>query len=113
MRGAYKPRSFGDSDVRDSSLIRHDARTRCHTHPETMCSSITSRRENDMDEQVRCGHALRAAVRERGQSTVEYVGLAVAVAVLLVAVGGGLSGHGDKLGGAVAKRLQEAVAATK
>ena len=51
--------------------------------------------------------------RERGQSTVEYVGLAVAVAVLLVAVGGGLGGHGDKLGGAVAKRLQDAISATK
>ena len=46
---------------------------------------------------------------ERGQSTVEYVGLAVAVAVLLVAVGGGLGSHGDKLGGAVAKRLQDAI----
>lgn len=50
--------------------------------------------------------------RERGQSTVEYVGLAVAVAVLLVAIGGGLGGHGDKLGGAVAKRLQDAIGAT-
>lgn len=49
---------------------------------------------------------------ERGQSTVEYVGLAVAVAVLLVAVGGGLGGHGEKLGGAVAKRLQGAITAT-
>ena len=48
---------------------------------------------------------------ERGQSTVEYVGLAVAVAVLLVAVGGGLGTHGDKLGGAVAKRLQDAIVA--
>lgn len=55
---------------------------------------------------------LRCAAIERGQSTVEYVGLAVAVAVLLVAVGGGLGGHGEKLGGAVAKRLQQAVAAT-
>jgi Flp pilus assembly pilin Flp len=51
--------------------------------------------------------------QEPGQSTVEYVGLAVAVAVLLVAVGGGLGGHGDKLGGAVAKRLQDAISATK
>lgn len=54
-----------------------------------------------------------ARLRERGQSTVEYVGLAVAVAVLLVAIGGGMGGHGDKLGGAVAKRLQEAIGATK
>ncbi|MCW2920257.1 MAG: hypothetical protein JWL76_131 [Thermoleophilia bacterium] len=51
--------------------------------------------------------------REHGQSTVEYVGLAVAVAVLLVAIGGGMGGHGDKLGGAVAKRLQDAIGATK
>ncbi len=55
----------------------------------------------------------RERVRERGQSTVEYVGLAVAVAVLLVAIGGGMGGHGDKLGSAVAKRLQEAIGATK
>ena len=54
-----------------------------------------------------------ARARERGQSTVEYVGLAVAVAVLLVAIGGGMGGHGDKLGGAVAKRLQDAIGATK
>lgn len=55
----------------------------------------------------------RTGRRERGQSTVEYVGLAVAVAVLLVAVGGGMGGHGEKLGGAVAKRLQEAIGASK
>ena len=48
----------------------------------------------------------------RGQATVEYVGLAVAVAVLLVSIGGGLSSHGDKLGNAVAKRLTQAVSAT-
>lgn len=51
--------------------------------------------------------------RELGQSTVEYVGLAVAVAVLLVAVGSGMGGHGDKIGGAVAKRLQDAIGAAK
>lgn len=51
--------------------------------------------------------------RERGQSTVEYVGLAVAVAVLLVSIGSGMGGHGEKLGAAVAKRLQEAVGETK
>lgn len=55
----------------------------------------------------------RRARRERGQSTVEYVGLAVAVAVLLVAIGGGMGGHGDKLGDAVAKRLQSAISASK
>lgn len=51
--------------------------------------------------------------RELGQSTVEYVGLAVAVAVLLVSIGGGMGGHGEKLGAAVAKRLQEAVGSAK
>lgn len=52
------------------------------------------------------------AGREAGQATVEYVGLAVAVAVLLVSVGSGLGSSGDKLGTAVAKRLQGAIAAT-
>ena len=46
---------------------------------------------------------------ERGQATVEYVGLAVAVAVLLVSIGGGLGEHGGKLGDAVAKRLGQAI----
>lgn len=46
---------------------------------------------------------------ERGQSTVEYVGLAVAVAVLLVSIGGGIGTHGEKLGGAVAKRIQSSI----
>lgn len=54
----------------------------------------------------------RARREERGQATVEYVGLAVAVAVLLVSVGGGLGTHGDKIGSAVAKRLQSAITAT-
>lgn len=56
---------------------------------------------------------MRRSRRELGQATVEYVGLAVAVAVLLVSVGGGLGGHGDKLGDAVAKRLQSAISAVK
>lgn len=51
--------------------------------------------------------------RETGQATVEYVGLAVAVAVLLAALGSGLGGHGAKLGDAVAKRISEAVEAAK
>lgn len=55
----------------------------------------------------------RTVRRERGQSTVEYVGLAVAVAVLLASVGSGLGTHGSKIGGAVAKRLQSAITATK
>lgn len=49
------------------------------------------------------------ASSQRGQATVEYVGLAVAVAVLLVSVGGGLGSHGGKLGDAIAKRLTSAV----
>lgn len=53
------------------------------------------------------------ASEERGQATVEYVGLAVAVAVLLVSIGGGLSTHGDKLGNAMAKRLTAAISAGK
>jgi len=48
---------------------------------------------------------------QSGQATVEYVGLAVAVAVLLVSVGGGLGSHGGKLGDAIAKRLTQAVGA--
>lgn len=55
----------------------------------------------------------RRTTTERGQSTVEYVGLAVAVAVLLASIGGGLGGHGEKLGSAVAKRLEEAISAAK
>ena len=46
-----------------------------------------------------------------GQATVEYVGLAVAVAVLLASLGGGLGNHGDKIGSAVAKRLTQAIKA--
>lgn len=51
--------------------------------------------------------------KEAGQSTVEYVGLAVAVAVLLASIGGSMGSHGDKLGSAVSKRIQEAITATK
>jgi len=54
---------------------------------------------------------LPASRSDHGQATVEYVGLAVAVAVLLVSIGGGLGSHGDKLGDAVAKRLTQAVKA--
>jgi Flp pilus assembly pilin Flp len=60
-------------------------------------------------------HPLRSIAarlrREEGQSTVEYVGLAVAVAVLLASLGGGLGSHGDKIGSAVAKRLTDAIKA--
>ena len=56
----------------------------------------------------------RTAVTGReGQATVEYVGLAVAIAVLLVATGNGLSGHGGSFGAAIAKRLTQAIQATK
>ena len=51
--------------------------------------------------------------RERGQSTVEYVGLAVAVAVLPVSIGRGMGSNAEKLGSAVAKRLQDAIGAVK
>ena len=60
---------------------------------------------------TRLRRMFRRADGQRGQATVEYVGLAVAVAVLLAALGGGLSGHGGKLGDAVAKRITDAVSA--
>lgn len=52
-------------------------------------------------------------VSERGQATVEYVGLAVAVAVLLMSVSSGLDGHGGKIGNVITKRLTEAIALTQ
>ena len=55
---------------------------------------------------ARATNRLRCA---RGQATVEYVGLAVAVAVLLVSMGSGLNGQGGKIGSAVAKRLTQAI----
>lgn len=59
------------------------------------------------------GSRIVRARSQEGQATVEYVGLAVAVAVLLVSMGSGLNGHGDKIGSAVAKRLVEAVKAVQ
>lgn len=56
---------------------------------------------------------LRTIDRERGQATVEYVGLAVAVAVLLMSVGSGLDSHGGKIGNVIAKRLTQAIAVTQ
>ncbi len=53
----------------------------------------------------------RGVHRESGQATVEYTGLAVAVAVLLVAIGSGMGQHGDRLGTAVAKRVGDAIKA--
>ena len=50
---------------------------------------------------------------QRGQATVEYVGLAVAVAVLLMSVGSGLDSHGGKIGTVIAKRLTDAIALTQ
>jgi hypothetical protein len=60
------------------------------------------------------GITLRVAVRvlqaERGQGTVEYVGIVLAVAALLVAVAAAID---NKVGGPIAtalvRRLQEAV----
>jgi len=51
----------------------------------------------------------RTIDRQRGQATVEYVGLAVAVAVLLMSVGSGLDSHGGKIGNVIAKRLTQAM----
>jgi hypothetical protein len=54
--------------------------------------------------------ALRAVHAERGQGTVEYVGIVLAVAALLVAVAAAID---NKVGGPIATalvhRLQEAV----
>jgi hypothetical protein len=60
---------------------------------------------------IRTPHRLIQLQRpsEAGQATVEYVGLAVAVAVLLMAAGSGLGDHGGKLGSALAKRLTQAI----
>lgn len=49
--------------------------------------------------------------RERGQSTVEYLGLALAIGVLLMAVKSGLNNQGGGVAKAFAKKLEEAVAA--
>lgn len=46
---------------------------------------------------------------ERAASSVEYVGLAIAVSLLLVAVGGGAAGAGGSVGEAVAERLGQVV----
>jgi hypothetical protein len=54
--------------------------------------------------------AVRALQAERGQGTVEYVGIVLAVAALLVAVAAAID---NKVGGPIAtalvRRLQEAV----
>lgn len=52
---------------------------------------------------------IRRSADSAGQATVEYVGLAVAVAVLLGALGGGLSGQGSKVGKVVVDRLTDAI----
>ncbi len=56
-------------------------------------------------------HALAIALRdERGQGTVEYVGLILLIAGVIgavVAFGGGFKG--DKLGGAIVGKLQDAI----
>jgi Flp pilus assembly pilin Flp len=76
-------------------------------------SQVISRADSQSHAQACRGRQQRKSrTSERGQATVEYVGLAVAVAVLLVSIGGGLGTHGDKLGDAVAKRLTQAVSAT-
>ena len=59
---------------------------------------------------ITCRVATRALHAERGQGTVEYVGIVLAVAALLVAVAAAID---NKVGGPIAtalvRRLQEAV----
>jgi Flp pilus assembly pilin Flp len=51
----------------------------------------------------------RAAVDERGQGTVEYAGLAMAIGVLLLAVGSYLGGKDHGIGAIVTDAIKTAV----
>ena len=53
--------------------------------------------------------ALRAREGQRGQGTVEYLGLALAVGVLLVAVSKAFSGKDHGVGEALSKALKAAM----
>ena len=53
--------------------------------------------------------ALRALPREEGQGTVEYAGLAMAVGVLLLAVGSYMSGKDGGIGSVVVGAVKDAV----
>lgn len=63
------------------------------------------------------GRHLRAARGETGQGTVEYVGLAMSVGILLLAVGSFLSGKDHGIGtvitGALKAAIQQASGASK
>jgi hypothetical protein len=57
------------------------------------------------------GRAHTALMRERGQGTVEYVGLILLIAVVvggLVAAGSGLAG-GDAIASTIVKKLKDAI----
>ena len=58
---------------------------------------------------TRCSPRRPRITGERGQATVEYVGMAVAVAVLLAAIGTGMHAHGPKIGNAIAQRLTQTI----
>jgi Flp pilus assembly pilin Flp len=53
--------------------------------------------------------AARLASDQRGQGTVEYVGLAMAVGVLLLAVSSYLGGHDHGLGSVITGAIKSAV----
>ena len=53
--------------------------------------------------------AARGLGRRRGQGTVEYLGLALAIGVLLVAVSKAFSGKDHGVGDALAKALKSAI----
>ncbi len=53
--------------------------------------------------------AARMATDQRGQGTVEYVGLAMAVGVLLLAVSSYLGGHDHGIGSVITGAIKSAV----
>jgi hypothetical protein len=53
--------------------------------------------------------ALRSRMSQRGQGTVEYLGLALAVGVLLVAVSKAFTGKDHGIGEALSKALKSAM----
>lgn len=55
------------------------------------------------------GRAQRALAGERGQGTVEYAGLAMAIGVLLLAVGSYLGGKDHGIGSVVTDAIKTAV----
>jgi Flp pilus assembly pilin Flp len=55
------------------------------------------------------GLAARMATDQRGQGTVEYVGLAMAVGVLLLAVSSYLGGHDHGIGSVITGAIKSAV----